>query len=97
MEKLAELLMPYCKKKETAIRIAEALSKQGVMVGPRNGTLTCKFPDNHCFGTLTIDGEEIPVYLSAMRREPIGGGRDLMTDCFVPPIKFLRRFTLIEM
>lgn len=89
MEKLAELLMPYCKKKETAIRIAETLSRQGVMVVPRYGTLTIRFPDDNWNGTLTIDGEEIPVYLSEMKACSVKGS--------LPPNKFLRRFTLIEM
>lgn len=96
MDRLAELLMPYCKKQETAVKIAEELSSKGVVVMPRTGAVTCTFEPGTAIGTVNFDGNETKVYLAEMRAESVGVGRDPTTSKMTGPIRILRRFVMIE-
>lgn len=96
MEKLAELLMPYLKDKKKAAEIAKALSAEGVVVMKPHGRITCNFEPDQVFGTITMNGEEIDVYLGSYTLHPIGFGRDPMTCQMIKPIRFKRQFTIIE-
>lgn len=96
MEKLAELLMPYLKDKKKAAEIAKALSAEGVVVMKPHGRIICNFEPDQVFGTITMNGEEIEVYLGSYTLEPIGMGRDPMTCKMIKPMRFKRLFTMIE-
>lgn len=96
MTKLEELLMPYLNNKKKASEIAEELSAKGVVVVKPYEPITCKFGPDQAFGSLTINGEEIEVYLASYTMEPVGVGRDPMTYRVIKPIRFVRRFTMIE-
>lgn len=94
--KLEELLMPYLKDRKKASEIAKALSDKGVVVVKPNGIITCNFESDQVFGKLSMNGEEIDVYLGSYTLHPIGIGRDPMTCQMTKPVRFKRSFTIIE-
>lgn len=96
MTVLAEILKPYLKDKKNADKIAEELSAKGVVVIKPHGSITCNFGQEQVFGKLTMNGEEIDVYLGSYTLHPIGFGRDPMTCQMIKPIRFKRQFTMIE-
>lgn len=96
MTVLAELLKPYLKDKKNADKIAEELSAKGVVLIKPYGRITCTFGQDQAFGKLTMNGEEIEVYLGSYNLEPIGMIRDSMTCQTIKPLRFKRRFTMVE-
>lgn len=97
MTKLEELLTPYLKNKKKASEIAEELSAKGVVVAQPYGTITCKFGPGQALGSLTINGEEIEVYLASCTTETICYSRPPMTCRVInQPMRLVRRFTMIE-
>lgn len=96
MNVLSELLKPYLKDKNNADKIAEELSAKGVVVIKPYGRITCNFEPDQALGTITMNGEEIEVYLGSYTLEPIGMGRDPMTCKMIKPMRFKRLFTMIE-
>lgn len=96
MNVLSELLKPYLKDKNNADKIAEELSAKGVVLMKPHGSITCNFEPDQSFGELSMNGEEIDVYLGSYTLHPIGIGRDPMTCQMTKPIRFKRSFTMIE-
>lgn len=96
MNVLSELLKPYLKDKNNADKIAEELSAKGVVVVKPHGSITCNFDHEQVFGKLTMNGEEIDVYLGSYTLHPIGIGRVPMTCQMTKPMRFKRSFTMIE-
>lgn len=96
MDRLAKLLMPYCTSEAEAEIMADGLSKRGVIACPVSGIVTGKFESGSMFGTLTIDGESIEVYVGEIKTNLCCLGRDPVTQKIGGPYIKSRVITLIE-
>ena len=96
MDRLAKLLMPYCTSEAEAEIMAEGLHQKGVMALPVSGTVVGEFEAGSLFGTLTIDGEKIDVYVGEIKTDLCCLGRDSLTLKTGGPYIKRRTITLIE-